>query len=423
MKMLKVVFVMGLVLALATPALAELKLNGYFRVQGTAQDLSELQDGRTATFVDQRFRMKLTNQLNENVKLVYYGEVDTPWGLPSKGGIGGGGRMGADGVNLETKNAYVNFLTSGWNFTVGIQNMGDNAGDIVIDNDVAGITAKTKVGGADLTLRYAKLQENDANGPSATTWNDEDFYAVQTSFTLSDTARLGLDVLYFDDNEVGGAETEQTYVSVDGDFNFGDANVTGFVLYGSHEGEAVAALDGDNFAGSVQYQTKLGNGNFSVRGIYYADASNVDDILFTDDHGTGFQFYKEGLMIFLTDIYYNNGSQGAKFMEAVRGGHGLTALTIKGNYGLENGMYLKYAAGYFMANEEDGFDAAGAPITRNGDSMGGEIDLMIGKKINEKVDLSIRGAYAFLGDFYETAANNNDPENSWKAVAMINVGF
>lgn len=412
MKMMKAVLVMALVLALATPALAELKLNGYYRVQMTGQDLSLSKDGDTSSFVDQRIRLKLTNQFNENVSLVYFGEVDTPWGEPSKGGIGAGGQQSADGVNFETKNVYLNVKSLGWDYTVGIQNMGDNAADIVIDNDVAGITAKTKMGMFDLGLRYAKLFENGDRSK----WNDEDMYAVQTGFTLSDAARIGFDVFYFDDN---ATESEQGYASIDGNFNFGPANVTGFVLYGQQDGDLPGALDGENWAASAQFLTKVGNGNFSVRGIYFKDADgDADDVLFTDDHGTGFQFYQEGLMIFLTDIYYNNGSQGAKFLDAVAGGHGLSALTLKGNLGFGDGYYLKYAAGAFMANEEQG-------ITRKADDkyMGTELDLMVGKKIYEKVDLSLRGAYAFLGDFYDNFGGVSDPEDPWKVVAMLNVGF
>jgi hypothetical protein len=275
---------------------------------------------------------------------------------------------------------------------------------------------------------------------------------------MSDTARVGFDVLYFDDNaefkaakaasldtlvpdpddptvmilkpgfsdtKASGGQEEQLYVSVDGDFNFGDANVTGFILYGSKESEkdpttSADDLDGDNWAASAQYATKLGNGNFSVRGIYFADANDEEDILFTDDHGTGFQFYKEGLMLFLTDIYYNNGTKGGMFMDAVSDGHGLSALTLKGNVGLDSGYYFKYAAGYFMANDDTAAD--GSKVS--GESMGTEIDLMFGKKINEKVDLSIRGAYAFLGDFYDDwDGPGMDADNPWKAVAMINVGF
>jgi hypothetical protein len=431
--MLKVAAVLALALCLAAPAFAEIKLNGYFRTQATAQNsvggvwnhFGLTKDAATTTFIDQRLRMKLTNQLNDKVKFVYYGEVDTPWGLPSRGGIGGGGRQGADAVNIETKNVYLNFLAGDWNLTFGIQNMADNVAAIVINNDVAGMTAKTKLGATDLTLRYAKLYENDASAGLASSWNDESFYAVQTGFTLSDNARVGFDVLYFDDN-LDLAESEQLYLSLDGKFKLGGGNLTGFILYGSQDYEGNPAISSDNFDGSnwaatAQFATKLDNGNFSVRAIYFADADKVEDILFADDHGTGFQFYKEGLMLFLTDIYYNNGTQGGLYKDAVFSGLGLSALTLKGNVGLDGGYYLKYAAGYFMANDDKG---PSSYKVVEGKSMGTEFDLMFGKKINEKVDLSIRGAYAFLGDFYDNwSGTGMDADNPWKAVAMINVGF
>ncbi len=423
MKMMKAVLVMALVLALATPALAELKLNGYYRVQGTAQNATGgaydqwgvSEDSKTDTFVDQRLRMMLTNQFNESVKLVYFGEVDTPWGMSSKGGVGGGGKLGADGVNLETKQVYLNFLTAGWDFTVGIQNMGDHVAAIVFDNDVAGITAKTKMGAAGLTLRYAKLDEDDGGPNDADTWNDSDMYAAQTSFTLSDAARLGADVFWFDNNT---NDTEELYVSVDGDFNFGPANLTGFALYGSQDGDQAGALDGDNWMASAQIMTKLGDGNISLRAIYYQDADDQDDVLFINDHGTAFQFYGEGLMIFLTDVYYNNGTQGGLYKHATENGHGLSALTMKGNMGFADGYYLKYAAGAFMANDDTSYSG----VVREGEYMGTEVDLMIGKKFNEKIDLSLRGAYAFLGEFFDDNVNG-DPDDAWKAVAMINVSY
>ncbi len=435
MKMMKAVLVMALVLALATPALAELKLNGYYRVQGTGQNSTGgydkwgvADDASTDTFVDNRLRMMLTNQFNDKVKLVYFAEVDTPWGLPSKGGVGGGGRESADGVNLETKQVYLNFLTAGWDFTVGIQNMDDNVAALVINNDVAGVTAKTKMGMFGLTLRYAKLYENDASPHAADTWNDEDFYGVQTSFTLSDTARIGADVLYFDNNDPL-VEGEQLYYSVDGNFNFGPANLTGFVLYGEQDGDLATSPDGDNWMASAQILTKLGNGNISLRGIYFNDADgDENDVLFTDDHGTAFQFYQEGLMIFLTDIYYNNGAQGGLYKHAIDGGHGMSALTLKGNVGFANDYYLKYAAGAFMANEEVSVNRdplTNQLIDRGDKYMGAEVDLMVGKKFNEKIDLSLRGAYAFLGDFFDTdaAGASVNPDDPWKVVGMINVSY
>jgi hypothetical protein len=182
------------------------------------------------------------------------------------------------------------------------------------------------------------------------------------------------------------------------------------------------SLDGDNWMASAQVLTKLGNGNISLRGIYFQDADGeADDVLFNDDHGTAFQFYNEGLMIFLTDIYYNNGAQGGLYKHAIDGGHGMSALTLKGNVGFASDYYLSYAAGYFMANEE----VSVTGVDRDDKYMGTEVDLMVGKKINEKVDLSLRGAYAFLGDFFDTdaAGSSADPDDPWKVVGMINVSY
>jgi hypothetical protein len=91
---------------------------------------------------------------------------------------------------------------------------------------------------------------------------------------------------------------------------------------------------------------------------------------------------------------------------------------MKGNMGFADGYYLRYAAGSFMAND----DTSATGFKREGEYMGTEVDLMVGKTFNEKIDLSLRGAYAFLGEFFDDNVNG-DPDDAWKAVAMINVAY
>ncbi|RPJ81155.1 MAG: hypothetical protein EHJ94_05120, partial [Deltaproteobacteria bacterium] len=99
-KVFKSILVVMTVLIMVAPALAEITLNGYFRTQATSEDFSLTKDGESSSFVDNRLRMKLTNTLNENLKLVYFGEVDTPWGEAGRAATGGGsgGQLNADGV-------------------------------------------------------------------------------------------------------------------------------------------------------------------------------------------------------------------------------------------------------------------------------------------------------------------------------------
>ena len=80
-------------------------VNGYYRLQATSESL-DTTDDNSAAFVDQRLRAKITGDLNDNVSLVWYGEVDSPWGETGSCQGDNCGKLSADGVGVETKNAY-----------------------------------------------------------------------------------------------------------------------------------------------------------------------------------------------------------------------------------------------------------------------------------------------------------------------------
>ena len=131
-KVLKTLLVLGLAVAVATPALAEFKFNGYFRTAMYSTIHKDgTEEGNSQAFTTQRFRGKLTYTLNENVAVVYYGEVDTDWGIdsavnaPDNKGRGGGGDRGADGINVETKNIYLDTKFDDTTVRLGVQTMLD----------------------------------------------------------------------------------------------------------------------------------------------------------------------------------------------------------------------------------------------------------------------------------------------------------
>ncbi|MEC8897015.1 MAG: hypothetical protein VX991_01660, partial [Pseudomonadota bacterium] len=80
-------------------------VNGYYRLQATSESLDETNDN-SSSFVDQRLRAKITGDLNDNVSLVWYGEFDSPWGDKGSCEDETCGKLSADGVGVETKNAY-----------------------------------------------------------------------------------------------------------------------------------------------------------------------------------------------------------------------------------------------------------------------------------------------------------------------------
>jgi len=104
------------VVAIAVPAMAvEFKYGGMYRLRWQSND--NLVYGSDNTFrlpndnqnyMDQRLRMYFTFVGSENLQVVTKFEVDTIWGNGFDK-FSSGGAVGADSINLETKNVYVDF--------------------------------------------------------------------------------------------------------------------------------------------------------------------------------------------------------------------------------------------------------------------------------------------------------------------------
>lgn len=95
----------------------------------------------------QRFRTQIDIVSSENLSGTVYFEINNTWGQANgKLGKGSGGGLGADGVNVQTRRAYIDFLIPGTVVKVrsGIQGLalpGAVSGNIALSDDVAAITA------------------------------------------------------------------------------------------------------------------------------------------------------------------------------------------------------------------------------------------------------------------------------------------
>jgi hypothetical protein len=114
-------------------------------------------------------------------------------------------------------------------------------------------------------------------------------------------------------------------------------------------------------------------------------------------------------------VYYNNGRQGAlAVLDGAYQGYGLMGLMVSGDQELASDYYLKYGTGYFRTAD----DAPDSAPKANGSSLGTEVAAQVGKKFAGLYDVSLRGSYGFMGDFY-----GNNPEDTFKVVAMVNISY
>lgn len=438
-KVTRILLAVGLILAVATPALAEFKLNGYYRLMGYAAEVrsgggttqggaavavTNDEEGDSRTMIDQRLRLMLTNTFNENVSLVYFAEIDTPWGETGKAGAGQGGMVGTDGVNVETKMAYLDLKFGDTAARLGLQGLADSYEGIAFNDDMAGAAVTHKMGNTTLMGAYSKWDEGVRSD-----FDDRDFYVVDLKQKFSDAFKAGASVYFLDDNSFTNDtdDVELFYYGVNADARFGVFGVNGFFML--QDGEYTDSLNSANdtdiqaMAASIKANMKLENGDIGLRVIYFSEADDDDE----EGAWQGFQgqydFPNENLMQFLTDKFVcNYGKERYATNEAVRFGYGLLGFVASGNHKLPSNMYLNWGAGYFMAMDDEAYDD---PTTEmEGDTLGYEVAARFGKKYFDKVDVSLNASYAGYGDFYDnTAANGDDPDATYKAYLMVNVPF
>ncbi len=158
------------VLAIAAPSFAgvEFKYGGLYRAR--LQSNQNITDGTdlvedNSNWIDQRIRMYFSFIASERLQMVTKWEADTVWGNETAGaGRHGGGDVGSDAVNLEMKNAYIDFLIpqTPVRATVGVQGIALMKGWIV-DDDFSAAVLSTKYDPVDIKLGYIAARNEDVS--------------------------------------------------------------------------------------------------------------------------------------------------------------------------------------------------------------------------------------------------------------------
>lgn len=452
-KSLKICIAVAAMLAVAAPAMAQVKFSGVFAVQGYHQNFDAdvaggthnevsfaLADGdkkNSHSFIDQRFRPKVDYKLNDYVSLTYFAEIDTVWGE-------GGGVIGTDGINVETKQIFVDFKIpdTASKARIGLQYLNDPFQNIIFADDMAAVNVSGKLGPVDYQAIYAKFNEGAGteNGLGARfNADDVDLYGLTLGHKYGDFASAGVSAYYLNHN---GAATrglnsgflatddarELWWLGINGDYRFANFAVEGFFVYQFGEFTEVN-VDNEAFAASIKGRMVIPNGDLGLRYIYFSDndedtASDYNAWAGSMTNGGGHEFAGENMMIFLVDRdVMNVGKNRFAMRDAVAAGYGLHAVIATGNFkNLPMGTFANVGIGGFWAAEDT---IAGDPGTKvNGKTLGYEVTAKVGKMFAEKFELSLRGSYAMIGEFYEDQAfNNNDPDDAYTVALMARVPF
>jgi hypothetical protein len=176
------------------------------------------------------------------------------FGTPAAGtrtGPGGGGCLGADGVNVETKNAFIWADTGQWlpgsSITLGIQSIVFMTGPLggYFDEDGAAIKVNMKFDPVDIELYTAKLGEGARQNA-----DDADMHVGRVGINVTKDLRLTVEGMLVDEKSLAGQSIGDTFwVGATVGAKIGDIALDGAVVYGQRAiARAASAGAGNPFS-------------------------------------------------------------------------------------------------------------------------------------------------------------------------------
>jgi len=441
----------GALAAISVPALAfENEFHGMYRLRAMVTNFENANGGvilgkdlpGATTLFEQRARLQYTAKASDDLKLVTHFEIDSTWGDTAyQNGRGMGGAMGADTVNLETKNVYLDFNCplTGANVKVGIQPQIDAYKGIFFNDDVAGIFASKKFGGVTATAGFSRLQDYARQVPIAATAGaatavgnpsglaSGTFNPFETANPLGkstlDLALLDAKFAVSKDLTVGGSYYFLNYnpltisrkdalnvhvIGVNAAAKLGIISADAFLAYQTGSELAVAGRDLSAFAGQVAVKADLAKAG-TVRGnVLYTSGDDGksttknkawQSLSSGDTNTTSSNTYYDSKMVLLMRNVVNMDSDKALVNYTNNANRGLTLVTVGYDAAINDKLGASVNVGYAMSSQKYAADKS--------DSIGTELNAQVDYKMFSNLTASLTGAYVILGDAkkYTTTAN------------------
>lgn len=472
MKKFTAVVALAALAATAVPAMAlENEFHGTVRVSGFLSNFQDSRgnnaafaasnDERTNTYVDQRVRLLYSAKASDDLKLVTHFEIDSRWGDNAYATAGNqGAGLGADTVNIETKNAYLDFNiapASPVNFKVGIQPFIDAYKGVFVNTDMAGALATVKLGAPTVALGWFRFDDDIvANVPGK---KYRDLYVADAKFAVNPNMKVGAAYYYYRDRSrnfgpgalpPGGVlgTDEPIFPNSDLDVKFHMAGLNAEYKTDAVTFDAFAALQTGElspnqnltaWAAQGSAKAKVGPGTAKFAVLYTsgdndgghshawqsvqsqaggaATADPTATALSVPGSATTFRsensYYPADMLILLRSRYATS-SDRAIVATTNNGNQGLIGAFVGYDAKLTDKAFASVNGGYMMVDKKQ----AG----RTDSDLGIEANAEIGYKLYDNLTAQLQYAYVFLGDYWERGAVT-DPKNPYLTRLMLNYTF
>jgi hypothetical protein len=396
------------------------------------------EDGDTKSFLDTRLRLYWDFRPTEILRVHYRMEIgdvrfgggvedgsDVSGNLVPVIGPGSGGGVGADGVNVETKNIFLEFqipAIPGLSFRGGIFGYGDRYDFNILADDFAGLQFLYQRGDIAAHFVYLKFFE----GGTRRNADDSDWFGMDGQLRVSASTTVGATFYFWADREREERpldfEPYQMWLGGEVTSRFGLWHLNGYIIYNQGRGffgrrdgrnQGInASLSGDAHLkiATVGLQVQFISGEEGSKRQMEGGAKDSDDIS-------------------AWVSYYNNMYQGPEIISRgpiIDVGDGFNSKWGTGNgffNGDYNGRFLLIARSAFPVwsnvtlHVVGAYDRAAAANINGDYHRGFEIDVWAHINILPKLWLRIGGGYYITGDWWE---NNPDASRTGRGVGVSN---
>ncbi len=392
---------------LAAPAFAaDLKFTGAYRLRFQvdkglpcmqASDIAEC-DGHE---FQARFRPRFDVETEGGVQGVVRLEIgDLRFGETATVGKGATGGAGNDGVNVETKWAYIDFPVPATplRFRGGLQGFYLSKA-IVLDDDLPGLSLYGKLGQADVNFWWARGNNTvamDDQGKDA-----RDFYVIDVSLSPVKDLTLNAYVLYDHDMEspVGGQAATGTWFGVAGAGKVQNIRWDLDFVYGSKEIGVSIDKKGYVIDGGVGMALPGSPLDLEVRGWW----ASGDEVNGGDNEGFPVPYTGSGDWNSKMQIWGGGGA--VDINEIADTPENTWGIGLIATWTVSPALKVRGNVHYIKTLEEGQLDdsPAGNPVTATQgifgvDSIGTEVGVQVDYTLYRGLVFTLIGAHLFIGD-------------------------
>jgi hypothetical protein len=405
----------------------------------------------SANFIEQRARLQYIAKANVDLKLVTAFELDyTYWGNSSYGlnsaqagfsgaGRNGGGAIGADTVNIETKSVYLDAnIVKNVNMKLGMQPYNDAFKGVLFDADMAGIAFTSSYSNFTPSIGYFRFNDTGVQQDRVLGHMTNDLFLLDGKYAVTKDLKVGAAYYLFRNNsdttnsnllnDIAQQDVKMSTFGLNAEFVSGPLTLNGF---GVLQAGTVDKRSTTAWALNAGAKLKVGPGTARTEFLYVSGDNNI-----TTGHSNA--FYSVFNHIGLAEHgYYDNEmailgrdknaytTDNSIIPTAGNDAQGQIGGYIGYDLPINAKLTTAFNAGFAAVAKDNANKPTNFKTGKKNDSnyLGTEVNAEATYQLLDGLTVGTRVAYVVLGDYYKDVATNGTPVNPYDVKLIFKYTF